>query len=47
MANGKEKEENCKIEIEESIVLILCGDIELEKLKGCLQSVSDQKFFDD
>lgn len=45
--DGKEKpkgkECNCCIEIEDSIVVIICGEIEIEKLKGCLKAVVDQK----
>jgi len=45
---AKEKEQQaCEIEIEESIVSIFCGDIELDKFKGCVQALSEQKFFDE
>ncbi len=47
LTNGKEKEKACEIEIEESLVVIICGDIELEKLKGCLKALSEQKFLED
>lgn len=47
MADVKEKEYKCKIEIEESIVLIFCGDIDLEKLQGCLKTLAEQKFLKD
>ena len=45
VVNGKEKEKecNCCIKIEESIVVIICGEIEIERLKNCLKTVSDLK----
>ena len=43
VVNGKEKECNCCIQIEESIVVIICGEIEIEKLKNCLKTVAEVK----
>jgi len=38
---GKEKEYNCRIEIEDSIVVIICGEIETDQLKKCLKTVEE------
>jgi len=47
VVNGKEKEGNLEIEIEDSIVVIICGDIELERLKGCIKTLKDIKLAGD
>lgn len=39
----KEKECNCCIEIEDSLVVIVCGEIDVDKLKGCLKTVAEVK----
>lgn len=39
----KEKECNCCIKIEDSIVVIICGEIEIDKLKNCLKTVAEVK----
>lgn len=39
----KEKQCNCCLEIKESIVVIICGDIEIDKLRDCLKTMSDVK----
>lgn len=38
-----EKEYNFRIEIEDSIVVIICGEIETEALKKCLKTVEETK----
>jgi len=43
MGCEKERECNCCIEIEESIVVILCGDIEIGKLRECLGAAVEAK----
>lgn len=39
MVIGKEKEYNCRIE--NSIVVIICGEIETDQLKKCLKTVEE------
>ena len=39
----KERECNCCIEIEDSICVIICGEIEVERLRSCLQTALDVK----
>lgn len=39
----KQEECNCSIEIKDSIVVIICGDIEIDKLKDCLKTMPDVK----
>lgn len=42
----KKKEENecaCCIKIEESIVVIICGEVDMDNLKKCLQTALDAK----
>ncbi|MDS1030973.1 hypothetical protein RDV78_11085 [Bacillota bacterium LX-D] len=39
----KEKECNCCIKIEDSIVIIICGDIENDKIKNCLDTIVGEK----
>lgn len=39
----KERECNCHIEVEDSIVLIICGEVEIERFKKCLETVMDEK----
>ncbi|MDF9406902.1 MAG: hypothetical protein A4E52_00635 [Pelotomaculum sp. PtaB.Bin013] len=34
---------NCRIEIKDSIVVIICGEVEVEKLKHCLGSLMEAK----
>ncbi|ATW25395.1 hypothetical protein [Candidatus Formimonas warabiya] len=41
--DDKKKECNCCIKIEDSIVVLICGDIEIEKVKKCLDSVLEVK----
>lgn len=43
MGCEKEKDCHCCIEIEESIVVILCGDIEIGKFRECLQAAIETK----
>ncbi|OPX85514.1 MAG: hypothetical protein A4E53_03508 [Pelotomaculum sp. PtaB.Bin104] len=43
VGNDKEEERACKIRIEDSIVVILCGDVDINKLRECLESVSAMK----
>lgn len=38
-----EKECNCCIEIEDSIVLIICGEIDIDRLKDTLKQLQNQK----
>lgn len=41
---GKEKNKdmecNCRIEIDDSVVIILCGDIDIDRLRDSLKSLS-------
>jgi len=37
------KECNCRIEIEDSIVVIICGEIEVERLRESLQTALEVK----
>lgn len=39
----KKKECNCCIEIEDSIVIIICDEIEIDKLKNCVDTVVGEK----
>lgn len=41
----KEKEKECKccIKIEESIVVIICDEIEIDKLKDCVKTILEVK----
>lgn len=41
--NNNERECNCCINIEDSIVVILCGEIEIERLRSCLQTAYEAK----
>lgn len=41
--NKKERECGCCLEIEDSIVVIICGEIEIERLKECLQTALEVK----
>ena len=41
--NNNERECNCCINIEDSIVVILCGEIEIERLRSCLQTAYQVK----
>ena len=43
MGCDKERKCNCCIEIEESIVVILCGDIERDKFKKTLETAVEVK----
>lgn len=43
MGCEKERECNCCIEIEESICVILCGDIEVERFRNTLEAAIDVK----
>lgn len=43
MECDKKRECNCCIEIEESIVVIICGEIEIDKLRDCLETALDVK----
>ena len=40
---GKERECNCCIEVEDSIVVIICGEVEIEKFKKCIETIMDEK----
>lgn len=39
----KERECNCCIEIDNSIVVIICGEVDIERLKNCLQTALEVK----
>ncbi|MCG9967112.1 hypothetical protein L9W92_03470 [Pelotomaculum terephthalicicum JT] len=39
----KEKECNCCIEIEDSIVLIICGEVDIDRLRESLQTALEVK----
>ncbi len=41
--NECEKECNCRIEIEESLVVIICGEVDVDKVKNCLQAYEEVK----
>ena len=43
MGCDKERECNCCIEIEESIVVILCGDVEIDKFRNTLDTAIELK----
>lgn len=43
MGCEKERGCNCCIGIEESIVVILCGDVEIGKFRECLQAAVETK----
>lgn len=38
----KDKECKCCLEIEKSIVVIICGELDIDKLKDCLKTVADK-----
>jgi len=39
----EKKECNCRIEIEDSIVVIICGEIDVDRLKKSLKSALELK----
>lgn len=43
MGCEEEKECNCRIEIKDSIVLIICGDVDVDKLRDSLQTALEVK----
>ncbi|QNB47658.1 hypothetical protein BR63_16095 [Thermanaerosceptrum fracticalcis] len=43
MGCDKEKKCNCCIEIEDSIVVIVCGEIEIDKFRDCINTVLEVK----
>ena len=39
----KEKECNCCIEIEDSVVVIICGEVDFDRLRDSLNAFADEK----
>ncbi|MBP7331044.1 MAG: hypothetical protein BWY65_00393 [Firmicutes bacterium ADurb.Bin373] len=39
----KKRECNCCLEIKDSIVVIICGEIDIDRLRDCLQTASEVK----
>jgi hypothetical protein len=43
VVNGKENKCNYEIEIEDSIVIIICGEMDTDRLGNCIKTIADQK----
>ena len=41
--DNRKKECNCNLEIRDSILVIVCGEIEIGKLKNCIEEVLEAK----
>lgn len=41
--NNRRRECNCRLEIKDSIVVIICGEIDIDRLRNCLQTASEVK----
>lgn len=41
--NNNENERNCCIEIEDSIVVIICGEVDIDRLRETLNTVMEAK----
>ncbi|MGI5876233.1 MAG: hypothetical protein ACOX6X_05380 [Dethiobacteria bacterium] len=40
---GRDRECGCCLTVEDSIVILLCGDLEFDRIKGCIHTAIEAK----